>query len=399
MITVDNLLLKIVDTDSPKIEELLPARDSKILKSLASSISSNYFITENQGRLLIKILRENSKKIVNFEELISDVISSPQWSRSFRQIEQVKKFYITKNADQDLVLFIELTYSHEIRKILQNLGTKVEMLVPSSSGKSYTADLTENNIVVLVELLTPLGFEIDETIKNHYDTIKSWSEPEIRGQFLLTNIEHQNFVKAITADLGIATAIDQNIINDRSVRYQYTTENAKNFGENLTEIIANRGKSKIWINKDEHSLTELIDSLKNLRRLPLLVVFEANEDIALYKNLENLSISLENNGIFDDIGIYFRLPNNENGKKFNTIIADKKYNTKLDSTTQVAAVQSGKLPKFFLNSPWRPMSVIALDTRMGLRHGKTSVYSNCCDLIIEYAETPSILEERKIGWR
>jgi len=399
MITVDNLLLKIVDTDSPKIEELLPARDSKILKSLASSILGNYFITENQGRLLIKILRENSKKITNFEELISDVILSPQWSRSFRQIEQVKKFYITKNAEQDLVLFIELTYSHEIRKILQNLGTKIETLVPSSNGKSYTADLTEKNIVVLVELLEPLGFEIDETIKNHYETIKSWSEPEIRGQFLLTNIEHQNFVKAITADLGIATAIDQNIINDRSVRYQYTTENSKNFGENLTEIIANRGKSKIWINKAEHSLSELINSLKNLRRLPLLVVFETTEDIELYKNLENLSFSLENNGIYDNVGIYFRLPNNENGKKFNTLIADKKYNAKLDTTTQVAAVQSGKLPKFFLNNPWRPMSVIALDTRMGLRHGKTSVYSNYSDLIVEYAETPSILEERKIEWR
>jgi len=399
MITVDNLLLKIVDTDSPKIEELLPARDSKILKSLASSILGNYFITENQGRLLIKILRENSKKITNFEELISDVILSPQWSRSFRQIEQVKKFYITKNAEQDLVLFIELTYSHEIRKILQNLGTKIETLVPSSNGKSYTADLTEKNIVVLVELLEPLGFEIDETIKNHYETIKSWSEPEIRGQFLLTNIEHQNFVKAITADLGISTAIDQNIINDRSVRYQYTTENSKNFGENLTEIIANRGKSKIWINKAEHSLSELINSLKNLRRLPLLVVFETTEDIELYKNLENLSFSLENNGIYDNVGIYFRLPNNENGKKFNTLIADKKYNAKLDTTTQVAAVQSGKLPKFFLNNPWRPMSVIALDTRMGLRHGKTSVYSNYSDLIVEYAETPSILEERKIEWR
>ena len=377
----------------------MPARDSKILKSLASSILGNYFITENQGRLLIKILRENSKKITNFEELISDVILSPQWSRSFRQIEQVKKFYITKNAEQDLVLFIELTYSHEIRKILQNLGTKIETLVPSSNGKSYTADLTEKNIVVLVELLEPLGFEIDETIKNHYETIKSWSEPEIRGQFLLTNIEHQNFVKAITADLGIATAIDQNIINDRSVRYQYTTENSKNFGENLTEIIANRGKSKIWINKAEHSLSELINSLKNLRRLPLLVVFETTEDIELYKNLENLSFSLENNGIYDNVGIYFRLPNNENGKKFNTLIADKKYNAKLDTTTQVAAVQSGKLPKFFLNNPWRPMSVIALDTRMGLRHGKTSVYSNYSDLIVEYAETPSILEERKIEWR
>ena len=399
MITVDNLLLKIVNTDAPPIDEMVPARDSKILKSLASSILGNYFITENQGRLLIKILRENSKKITNFEEIISETISSPQWSRSFRQIEQVKKFYISKNAEQEPVLYIELTYSHEIRKILQNLGSKVEALVPLVNGKSFTADLTEKNIVVLVDLLTPLGFEVDETIKNHYQTIKSWSETTIRNQFLLTSIEHINFHKAITADLGIATPIDQNIINDRSVRYRYTTENPQNFGENLTEIIANRGKNKIWINKSEHNLTDLVSSLKSLRRMPMLVVFENSDDSALYKNLEILTESLENNGIYDNVGIYFRLPNNDHGKKFNTLIANKSYNAKLDSTTQVAAVQSGKIPKFFLSNPWKPMSVIALDTRMGLRHGKTSVYSNCCDLIVEYAEQPSLLEERKIEWR
>jgi len=31
-----------------------------------------------------------------------------------------------------------------------------------------------------------------------------------------------------------------------------------------------------------------------------------------------------------------------------------------------------------------------------LRHGKTSVYTNCCDLIIEYAEEKSMLEGRRI---
>ena len=59
-------------------------------------------------------------------------------------------------------------------------------------------------------------------------------------------------------------------------------------------------------------------------------------------------------------------------------------------------MSSGKIPKFFLKNPWQPMAVIALDTKMGLRHGKTSVYANCCDLIIEYAEEKSMLEGRKI---
>jgi len=55
---------------------------------------------------------------------------------------------------------------------------------------------------------------------------------------------------------------------------------------------------------------------------------------------------------------------------------------------------SGKIPKFFLTNPWKPMSVLTLDTKMGLRHGKTSVYSNCCDLIIEWAEAPPLIEQK-----
>jgi hypothetical protein len=88
------------------------------------------------------------------------------------------------------------------------------------------------------------------------------------------------------------------------------------------------------------------------------------------------------------------LPNNQTGQKFNQLIKDNKFNHPLDNTTKIAVVQSGKIPKFFLKNTWQPMSVIALDTKMGLRHGKTSVYSNCCDLIIEWADAPVLFEKR-----
>ena len=79
---------------------------------------------------------------------------------------------------------------------------------------------------------------------------------------------------------------------------------------------------------------------------------------------------------------------------FNTKIKDRQYNYNLSEDTRVAVVQSGKLPKFFLKSSWTPMSVIAFDTKMGLRHGKTSVYANCCDLIIEWAEKEVMFDNR-----
>jgi len=84
--TIDKLLLKIVNFTSPTIEELIIAKDARVLRSLASSVGNHSFITENQSKLLMKILRENSEKMPEFKDEILQEIDNPTWSRSFRQI-------------------------------------------------------------------------------------------------------------------------------------------------------------------------------------------------------------------------------------------------------------------------------------------------------------------------
>ena len=396
MNTVDNLLLEILNYPDDYAKSKISKRDFNTLQSLASSVSRSTFITENQGNLLIKLLKENYKKLDIFTEKINLILTTPVWSNSFRHIEQIRKLKIETDSESEPYIFIEFTFNANIRKALTAIGKITEGLVANINGKNYQADLTEKNIILIVEALAPYDFEIDEKIRNFYEIIKSWNKTEFENQFLISNIDHKNFQKAITADLGIETAIDQNIINDRSMRYQYFSENPKNPGENLTEYIANRSKSRVWIDLAQHSLLDIFNSLKDLKRLPLLIVFESwNEEKSL-NHLKILDNSLAESGLDTQVGIYFRLPNSDTGKQFNQLIKDRQYNHPLDLTTQVAVVQSGKIPKFFLKNPWQPMSVIALDTKMGLRHGKTSVYSNCCDLIIEWTEAPSILEQRMI---
>ena len=192
----------------------------------------------------------------------------------------------------------------------------------------------------------------------------------------------------------MSTTIDQSIINDRSIRYQYLTDTLKNPGENLVEYLANRNKTKIWVDKTQHTPSEIIGALMELHRLPLLVVFDNLVNDKYNANLDVLMEALDANGIYDKVGVYFRLPNDEVGTKFNKKIKERQYNYNLGHDTRVAVVMSGKLPKFFLKSNWTPMSVIALDTKMGLRHGKTSTYANCCDLIIEWAEKEVMFDNR-----
>ena len=248
--------------------------------------------------------------------------------------------------------------------------------------------MDEKNIVLLLETFKNYKFSIDEKLVEYYNTIKSWKKEEILGQFHISSISNQNFQKCITDELGLETPLTPAIVNDRCVRYQYFCDPIKN-PENLTENIAMRKKSVIWVGKNNHTLEEIFKSLTDLKRFPCLIVFESHDEKQCFEDLQNLTKNLEKNGIFDGIGIYFRFDNNEEGKKFNQHIAEKKYNCPVDKQTKIVGVQNGKIPKFLLKNEWKPMSVISLNHN--LRNNKTGAYALSCDLIIYYSEKEPIL--------
>lgn len=393
MTYLDKVLLKLVSNHQAELDSKVHARDSSTLRSLANSVVGQYFITENQSRLLVKLLKENHHLFgVDMSKEIRTALEMPMWSRPFRIIEQVKNLYVKTIGETEQVIVIDFTFSANIRKAITQAVKEIENLVQETNGKTYYADFTERNIVTLVELLRPLGFEIDESIANHYDVIKSWNLEDVRNNYLIDTMTSKNFHKCIADDLGVDTPINDNIIHDRSVRYRYFPKPIEQDGT-LTRTIATRGRSRIWISKKDHTLTDVVKSLVDLKRLPVMFVFDSYDQSKAHEILEDLSNALDANNVNGKVGVYFRLPNTENGIKFNEIIANKQYNQFLDTDTSVVGVQSGKIPKFFLTNNWKPMSVVAIDTQ--LRSSKTAVYAGCCDLIITYSDTAPIIETQE----
>lgn len=391
MITVDKFLVNLIHN----IENVtLPRRDLNVLKSLAQSSVGVNFITENQSKLLLKILKEHLKTLEKIAPEIAEVTNSPTWSRNFRKIEQVKKLYISTLADGMKGLTIEFTFSSALRKVMAEITKKTENLRQVNPGKIYHADLTEKNVVALVDELTQHDFQIEETINEYYNTIKSWSKKEIESQFFLENVTYPNFQRHIISDLGEDTQVDNIVIADRSIRYQYFLKKPEKSPQNLTELIAYRKDSRLWIDSNKFSLEDLISSLISLQRLPMMLVFDSYATANQHQVLLKISEILEKQQIFENVGIYFRLPNNPGTKEFNELIAEKKYNSVLDETTKIVGVQSGKIPKFLLKNDWKPMSVISLNTV--LRSSKTAVYANCCDLVISYTDKNPIIGEKNV---
>jgi hypothetical protein len=396
MTTVDNLLLKITSCTSPTIEEYLPARDSKVLRSLASAVSSPVFITENQSRLLLKLLAQYSNHFLIIDNTLTDLLETPTWSKRFRAVDTTKKVYIKTLKDKEPAIFVEYAPNSTIRKVLQGIGKIVESSITVHSTKLISIELTEKNIVAIVELLKSNKFEFDQKITDFYEIIKKWKFTDECKKFFFGENLYEPIKSSLENDIGLESLNDLSIVADRKTRYHFLTKKVEKNEENLQNIIIHRTQQKIWIDSNVYSLSDIIGNLKDLKRLPLLVIFDSHSADNCTKTLKNLQESLENHKIRDHIGIYFRLQNDTGGKVFNSLIQENHYNAPLDNRTNVAGIQTGKLPKFFLKDcNWAPKSVIVFGNN--LRHGKTAIYSNRCDLIISYSDKPSIFDNNT-GW-
>ena len=379
------------------------SRDSRTLQSLHIALQSNTYITEKQSNLLLQIL--SNELYAPFMQLVTadyaDYINMPLWENTFRILPIVKKIYHIP-AGSDLinikllkenytgVIAIDFTFSTALRFELKPLSN---ILWQVKSGSLYYADFNESNLVTIIEKLSLYNFEVDPTLQDYYNTIRSWDKSDITDMYKVDTIPYPKFNKCIAAEVSNISSISTAIINDRRLRYQYTTKHHNiDTTYPLSKVIANREKTKVWVDSNAYSIDDIIKSLIELNRFPLLVVFEQSTDLATMVQFEELAQSLESNGITDNIGFHFRLDNTHDGKLFNDNIGKRKYNSALINTTQVAAVLGSKLPKFFLKEAWQPMSVLCIKNT--LRHSKTAVYANRCDLVISYTRVEPIIETR-----
>ena len=133
MITVDTLLIELFRQAIETLNSQIPARDKKVLISLARQINSGHFLTENQSKLLVKILKENSQHLFDPTSENLNVIENPTWSHSFRVLEQVRKIFMTKENEGRIL--VEFTYNKRLRQQITDLNKNIEGQMLSINNK------------------------------------------------------------------------------------------------------------------------------------------------------------------------------------------------------------------------------------------------------------------------
>lgn len=386
MLTIDDLLIKIEANGFENLSASIPARDRRILKNMAKLIRLPGFITESQGRLLIKILQENLESL-NFigHELIPS-LKIPSWTKDFKVVNSVKRITVIKNADGVPLIDIEHTFNKDVKKTISELGRTLEGNYGAINGMHTYFLLTEKNVFNIVNGLKKYHFEKSSQIQSLYDEINAIDKHKYIKSFDIEEIHHSFLKTLLIEDIG--TTENNLLLEDRKLKFQYSVNSGVS-GDELVAKIATRKNNKIFINSNQYSLDEVAQSIRQLKRVPLLFIFDEYNVKSSLDNLILVKGVLDRMEITPNMGVYFRFPNEGQGEEFNKLVSDSGYNKKLDADNKISIIANGKLPKFFLKNSWYPKSVISFSNQ--LRNNKTSVYCNECDLIVYYNTTPPVI--------
>ena len=387
MTTVDQLLTRI-NRVIPISDAIIPYQDRKLLQSLTEYVV-NDFITENQSKLLLKVLNEHYDILKGYDDEFEDVLANPSWSNEFRQLEHYRKVYIGEVTEtSEKIIYIKFSYLHDYRTIMGGLW---DINIKPIQNNYYSVPLTESNIVTVHEVFMKKQFTFCDEFMEYFNIITSWDPSDYCNIFTFENVQNEPHIVSMLQDIGECPEKDL-LICDKRIKYQFSAHTHK-LDDDLASMIAFRYSHRMWISSAAYSIADMITALHRLRRTKILFTFDKHDSNTLERYMQELSAALDSFGITDHVGIYFRLPSSVS-KNFNSLISEKKYNCKLDVDTTIVGIDSAKPPKFLLTSEWKPDAIISVNSNP--INGKTAVYSSRCDLTIVYTVNEPIIKQRVI---
>ena len=389
MLTIDNILLKIEEHGIDKLNSSVPVKDRRILKNLVRMIQMPSFITESQGRLLIKILQENMEALDFIGSELIPSLKNPSWTKSFKTVDVVRQLSISKNSSGNSFIDIDCSFNKEIKKSLVTLIRNIEgATFTIISGKRTSILLTEKNLYNTVKELDKHNFDKSEQVIKLYNDVCSLDVSGTKNSFSIHKTSNIKLKNRLIKNIGSIDSTNMLLLEDRKIEFQYNvTGNLDD--STLANKIAKRTNNKIFINSSEYTLLDVAQAIRQLRKMPALCIFDEYDAGASVKNLKIVKTVVDAVDPTINVGVYFRFNNAGDGEQFNKLISEYSFNKQLDNNNRVSVIANGKIPKFFLKSDWYPKTVISFSNQF--RNNKTSVYCNSCDLIVYYTSSKPMI--------
>lgn len=389
-------------------EEFTPAidiaeKDKKIMLSIAQSTFRGKALSDRQYEVVKKILTNGYQK--DFLDRNVDLPSSiNNIRRPLRKIDR-SEYIAIENYQDNLsgagyqvydnpggkCLVVRFPFNMKYSKIITEI--KKFILFPSEVYKSdnykhilpYTETIVYKTIDLFKEHIKDIQSELID-IYEEIDQYRNAPEKYVPGIYgLQIKNTPKTIVQPVVDKLGEPTIENLFLYNDKKdqiglVHFDEgdlasSTQNLKP----LTKKILGRNHSLIQINKKQHPINEVLDSLLELQRFPLLVILDDKDPLDQLVQFHNIT---KNIIPIEEISVMFRKENRKEGRHFNDYVKSQKINNKLDINTKIVYINNKKIPKDLLKEVWEPECVISLGS---VRHyNKIDKLIHQYDLTIHY---------------
>jgi hypothetical protein len=391
-------LLKSKDFENFTIAE----KDHRILTSIAYSTFKGKALSDRQYEVIKKILLTGYKQ--DFIEKDVDIESSVNNLRlPLRKIDRSEYIAIENYSDNTdgagwkyhqnagKCLVVRFPFNMKYSKLIGEI--KKLILFPSEHYKSdnykHILPFTEKIIYKTVSLFKNLIQNIDSDVLKIYNEIENFNlhkEDYVPGiyNFKIKNIT-PIIAQPLIDKLGQPNLENLYLYYDKRVQIglDHVDEAHLHASQSslspLSKKIMDRTSSLIQIDQKEHSLINIVDSLIQLHRFPLLVILDDKNPLDQLVNFHNIT-----KNIFSDneISVLFRKENKKEGAKFNDYVKSQKINNKLDLSTKIVYINNKKIPKDVMKEIWEPECVLSLGS---VRHfAKIDNLIHQYDLTIHY---------------
>mgnify|MGYP003115234603 FL=1 len=156
----------------------------------------------------------------------------------------------------------------------------------------------------------------------------------------------------------------------------------------LADAVANRKGKIVEIDATKWTTAQVVDSLVQLNRFPLMVVItkdrSAVEQLKQWHDLFKCVIAKEK------MSCVFRL-DTQNHSEFNQYVKDQRLNNKVTPETEIVYVLETKYPNTLQRAGWSPIASLGVSHSQRYNSTKVSLAVEDMDLSIFYSSQPSII--------
>lgn len=377
--TIENALESLVGLSSDNLISIeIETSDKTILNSIGRQVFRGKALTDRQRDVVVEKLRYYNVEFENCLRLPLREIDRSKYIKVVEGTEIPKASEYSKSNHPWIKVRFPFSKKHIID--LQEIAGKHQKFHFHEKGShEHYFLLNEQVCLDLLLRFKNKNFEISTDLLEYYNKIEKIIDNQTQY------IPYADLQSVYNLCLNAKESFEkENLhhsllkIKDRSLKYgikivPIDKENS------LSSKIAFRQKHKISISSKQYDLKQLIDSLSELDRFPILVKVV---DLEIIKTIHNIMPNMQH-------CVMFREDNNtEENIQFNQYIKNNNMNCSIDNSPEIVYIkQNVKIPKPLAESKFLPKCIIKFKNE----YMRNDILETDCDLVISYDDVESVL--------